>query len=98
MLLRIYSLDNCPYSMQSEKKFKAYNPDIIKVSQLKKNEYKKMNGMNTFPQIFLVDNDEKIKIGGYSETIDLLAHIFKNESINYPKDRAEKIKNFFLNK
>jgi glutaredoxin len=98
MLLRIYSLENCPYSEQAEIKFKAYNPDVIKVSQLKKNEYKKMNGMNTFPQIFLVDGNEKIKIGGYNDTIDLLAHIFKNETINYPKDKAEKLQKFFLNK
>jgi glutaredoxin len=67
MLLRIYSLEYCPYSMKSEIKFKAYNPDIIKVSQLKKNEYKKMNGMDTFPQIFLVDGKEKIKLGGYND-------------------------------
>ena len=97
MLLYIYSLEGCPYSIKSESKFIAYKPDIIKVSQSEKNKYKKMNKMDTFPQIFLVDNDEKIKIGGYSDTINLLALIFENKKINYSKNDAERLKKFFLN-
>ena len=30
--------------------------------------------------------------------MDLLERIFKNENINYPKDEADKLRKFFLNK
>ena len=99
MMLHIYSLVGCPYSIKSEETLKPYKPKIIKIEQNEKEKYKKMNNMNTFPQIFLVDdNNKKIKIGGYDIMIELLAKIFKNESINYPKDEADKLKKFFLNK
>jgi glutaredoxin len=84
--------------MESEKILKPYKPQILKVNQIEKDKYKKENGMNTFPQIFLIDNNKKIKIGGYTDTIELLDKIFKNESINYSNNDAEKLKKFFLNK
>ena len=98
MILQIYSLIGCPYSLKSEETLKLYKPKIFKVEQNEKDKYKKMNNMNTFPQIFLVDNDIKIKIGGYDNMMDLLERIFKNENINYPKDEADKLRKFFLNK
>lgn len=98
MLLYIYSLMGCPYSLKSEETLKLYKPKIMKVSKNEKDKYKKMNNMSTFPQIFLVDNDSNIKIGGYNDMIELLAKIFKNEEINYSNDDANKLKKFFLNK
>ena len=79
MKLEIYSLIGCPYSMKSEALLKLYNPIIHKVEQNEKDKYKQQNNMNTFPQIFLLNNNNKIKIGGYSDVKDLLSKIFKNE-------------------
>jgi glutaredoxin len=96
MKLEIFSLIDCPYSMKSEKLLKLYKPIIYKVSQDEKDKYKQENNMNTFPQIFLLNNQNKIKIGGYSDVKELLSKIFKNEKINL--DNSEEIIKFFLNK
>ncbi len=96
MKLEIYSLIGCPYSMKSESLLRLYKPNIHKVSQEEKDKYKQQNSMETFPQIFLLDENDKTKIGGYSDVKDLLSKIFKNEKINL--DNSEEIIKFFLNK
>jgi glutaredoxin len=96
MKLEIYSLIGCPYSMKAEQLLKLYKPIIHKVSQDEKDKYKQQNKMDTFPQIFLLNNQNKTKIGGYSDVKDLLSKIFKNEQINL--DNSEEIIKFFLNK
>lgn len=99
MILHIYSLVGCPYSMRSETLLKPYNHKIIKVQQSEKQKYKDMNQMPTFPQIFLVDDlNNRIKIGGLEDTVSLLDKIFKNKKIEYNNDDSLKLKNFFLNK
>jgi len=100
MQLFIYSLVGCPWSLKSENKLKAYNPNIIKVDQSEKSKFKQMNNMNTFPQIFLIDGNEKaIKIGGYDETMQLLSDIFENKDIVAYNDKdKQSLINFFTNK
>ena len=99
MKLFIYSLVGCPWSLKSENKLKAYNPNIIKVDQSEKSKFKKMNNMNTFPQIFLIDDNEKaIKIGGYDATMQLLSDIFENKDIVAYNDKdKQSLINFFTN-
>ena len=94
MQLIIYSLEGCPYSMKSESLLKLYKPKIVKVTQAEKDKYKKQNGMNTFPQIFL----DTIKIGGLDSVTELLAKIFNNEKINFNTTDSDKLIKFFLNK
>jgi hypothetical protein len=77
-----------------------YEPQIIKVEQNEKNKYKKMNNMDTFPQIFLVNEESgvRIKIGGLDNTVKLLDSIFNKKSIDYSTEDAKQLKKFFLNK
>jgi len=96
MKLEIYSLIGCPYSMKSESLLRLYKPNIHKVSYEEKDKYKQQNSMKTFPQIFLLDENGKTKIGGYSDVKDLLSKVFKNEKINL--NNSEAVTNFFLNK
>ena len=99
MKLFIYSLVGCPWSLKSEGLLGKYGPNVIKVDQSEKDKFKKMNGMNTFPQIFLEDDSKKlIKIGGYDATMKLLSDIFSKASINYSDNDATSLKNFFNNK
>ena len=100
MKLFIYSLVGCPWSLKSEDKLKAYSPNIVKVDQSEKSKFKKMNNMNTFPQIFLIDDNEKaIKIGGYDATMQLLSDIFENKDIVAYNDKdKQSLINFFTNK
>jgi glutaredoxin len=72
----LYVLESCPYcnnSLQVLKENKIKHKSIIvKNTEEEKNFYKKQNGMNTFPQIFLqVDKDNFIKIGGNSDLMEV---------------------------
>jgi glutaredoxin len=72
----LYVLESCPYcnnSLQVLKENKIKHKSIIvKNTEEEKKFYKKQNGMNTFPQIFLqVDKDNFIKIGGNSDLMEV---------------------------
>lgn len=97
MKLIIYSLIGCPYSMKAEKLLEKYQPKVIKVSNNEKEQIKRQNNMPTFPQIFLEDGNDKIKIGGFDDTVNLLRKIFNKQDIEYTKNESEKLKKFFLN-
>ena len=70
----IYSLEGCPYSQKAEKllKYNNISHNVIKVYQEKKKDFIEKNKMETFPQIFYVNNGEKILIGGCSELEQIL--------------------------
>jgi len=101
MLLNIYSLNGCPWSKKAVETLKLCKPEVINVSQEEKDKYKNMNKMNTFPQIFLVDENDinkKILIGGYNDLMVLLTKIYSNQTIPYNKVDCEKLINYFNNK
>ena len=91
-----YILDNCSYSAEAEKLLKKLKikSTIINVpaDENIKNKIKKKNKMNTFPQLFIKnDNDDnnndanKIKLGGYTELCkytDIINHV-KQEKLDY---------------
>ena len=63
--LQIYSLIGCYFSQKAELSIMDYKLgnklEIIKVTDEEKNKYKKLNDMNTFPQIFLMNGKKKNK-------------------------------------
>jgi len=78
----IYSLEGCPYSKNAEMLLKNIkNKKIIKVSQNDKDEYKIKNKMSTFPQIFLINGNQKIKIGGNDNLTNIINLIKNNKKI-----------------
>ncbi|AYV78992.1 MAG: hypothetical protein Faunusvirus1_12 [Faunusvirus sp.] len=72
----VYSLDGCRYSKDAVKILKKYHipRKIINVpnEESLKSKYKKINGMATFPQIFMHINNDDIKIGGYNDLSELV--------------------------
>ena len=76
MHICIYSLIGCYFSQKSELIMMDYKLGkklkIIKVNQKDKDKFKKKNNMNTFPQIFLVNGKNKIKIGGSDKLENIL--------------------------
>ena len=75
-MIILYVLETCPYcnnalQLLKENKIK-HKSIIVKNTEEDKNFYKKQNGMNTFPQIFVqVNKDDFMKIGGYSDLIEV---------------------------
>ena len=66
-MIQIYVLDECPYCRNALQLLQKYHirHKIIVVEYHEKEYYKKKNKMNTFPQIFIEgDNNKLIKVGG----------------------------------
>ncbi len=83
-LLKLIYLENCPYSIALKEyldnnKLK-YNIEIIKYNE--KEKCKQKYNINTFPQLYFINN---IIIGGYEESTELLDKI-KNINIDNMKE------------
>jgi glutaredoxin len=103
MRLYIYSLISCPYSIDAERILKKYKPKIIKVQRdpKEKTHYNTINGMITYPQIFLVTNEkknERIKIGGRDDVVQLLDKLFNHKKTKYSKEEEKILSDFFHDK
>ena len=102
-MLIAFILDQCGYSQAAEKlihelKIKS---NIIRVPQDEKikQQLKKKNKMNTFPQIFIqVSKTQQIPIGGYTElcnyidTLKKLKHNQMNPDVVYMLSKMVKFK------
>ena len=84
--LKVYSLEGCYYSKNAESLLKNNNIefDLISVSYDEKDQYKEINKMNTFPQIFLETSKENVKIGGFTD----LKNIFNIINDKTPFDQT----------
>ena len=75
-MIILYVLKNCPYcirALELLKDNKIKYTEIVVENNEEKELYKKQNGMNTFPQIFMkVGRDNYLKIGGYDNLIETL--------------------------
>jgi len=84
-----YILENCYYSDEAEKIIKQHfkKHKFIRVSNKEeiKNEIKKKNKMNTFPQIFInYSNNEQLLLGGHDDLVKYLniQHEIKINNLN----------------
>jgi glutaredoxin len=73
-MIILYVLETCPYCNKALKLLKdnkiKFKSIIVQNTEEDKNIYKKQNKMNTFPQIFVkVNKDKIIQIGGYDDLI-----------------------------
>lgn len=98
-----YILDQCMYSNEAEKLIQGLKlkSNIIRVPQDEKikQQLKKKNKMNTFPQIFIqVSKTQQIPIGGYTElcnyidTLKELNHNKMNPDVIYILSKMVKFK------
>ncbi len=80
-------LEDCPWSKASDQllKIKKIKSNIITVNATTKHKYK-TELIDTFPQLYFIDNTEHL-IGGYTETKRLL------DIINEHKENIDTIKN-----
>lgn len=88
----IYALEKCPYSEKALELLKEH--DIfhkhINVTNKTKDKFKKLNNMNTFPQIFIIKQGggkkipKKIKIGDSESLMNLIqiSHLMKFNDIS----------------
>lgn len=101
MRIQIYAPYSCPCSYSAKKEFGIFDPEVTLVHDHEKDHYKIKNEMTTFPQIFFVVNDKRIKIGGYDDTIKIIEKIRNRENLNIENINSEDectIINFFSEK
>lgn len=76
----VYSLDGCPYCERTKQLMDKlpYPARFVRVTQENKNKFKAMNGMETFPQIFVTltwedpaspraMSTQRFRVGGYDQ-------------------------------
>ena len=88
-MIILYVLKSCPYcnnSLQILKQNNIKHKAIIVENTFESKEYyKKQNGMNTFPQIFMqVNKDNFLKIGGNDDLTGIIeqCHNIKNSNVS----------------
>lgn len=90
-MIILYILEQCPYCANSVALLKKNNIKhktiIVENTTEMKNFYKKQNGMDTFPQIFIqIDKDNFMKIGGNDNLIEILENCNKIKESNVSID------------
>lgn len=75
--LKLISLENCPYSegaenYLNEKKIKF---KLFRVNSKNKENFKKH--MQTFPQLYLIDNNKEILLGGFDKIREIDLNLYK---------------------
>jgi glutaredoxin len=87
-------LSGCPFSKKAEELLEEHQIafKLIKVSHDSKGKYKKLNKMETFPQIFIISKKSRIKIGGSDMLLDFIniSHILKYNDLS-----INKLKHFY---
>lgn len=81
----VYSLDGCPYCERTKQLMDKlpYPARFVRVTQENKGKYKEMNGMQTFPQIFVTltwedaaasrsMKSQRFRVGGYDQFVKTL--------------------------
>jgi len=100
---KLYVLDGCPFCKRALDRIKSLGLDheSIIISHEQKEKYKIKHEMETFPQIFFIDNTNKnkteYKIGGCDE-LETLLDIVKTIGEKYNIKIVEKIINIIKNK
>lgn len=106
--LYVVSKQGCPFSKAAENLLNEQNIKQVKIKSVdesNKNKYKN-DQINTFPQIYLRNNNNKLLIGGYNEltsTIDKLKDCnniedFIKEKSHFSKIQAKKLCNIINQK
>lgn len=69
MYFEIYIIEGCPYCQATKDlvKTKGLPAKMYLVKPMDKSKFKALNGMPTFPHVFMVQSGQKTKIGGYQE-------------------------------
>jgi glutaredoxin len=87
--LKVIVLENCPYSIAAVKLLNNYNIKFQKILVKQNNKEKfKTNEISTFPQIYMINNNEQLLLGGYSDLEEII-NIIKSKNLDKIKDELK---------
>jgi glutaredoxin len=89
--LKIIVLENCPYSIAANELLTNYNMSFEKivVNQNNKEKYK-TNQISTFPQIYILNSNKEILLGGYSDIKEIFDIINTSNNLDTIKEKLNK--------
>lgn len=89
--LKVISLQGCPYSQNTESLLKKYNiqHNLQRINPNEKDKFK-TNQISTFPQIYLVKNNQTRLLGGNNDLTEIISMIKAQKNIN---NMSESFKN-----
>ena len=88
--LKVIVLEHCPYSIAAVELLNNYNIKFQKklVKQNNKEKFK-TNEISTFPQIYMINKNEKLLLGGYSDLEEIINIINKSKNLDKIKDELK---------
>ena len=88
--LKVIVLEHCPYSIAAVELLNNYNIKFQKklVKQNNKEKFK-TNEISTFPQIYIINKNEKLLLGGYSDLEEIINIINKSKNLDKIKDELK---------
>jgi glutaredoxin len=87
--LKVIVLENCPYSIAAVELLNNYNIKFQKILVKQNNKEKfKTNEISTFPQIYMINNNEQLLLGGYSDLEEII-NIIKSKNLYKIKDELK---------
>jgi len=85
--LKVIVLENCPYSIAAVELLNNYNIKFQKILVKQNNKEKfKTNEISTFPQIYMINKNEKLLLGGYSDLEEIINIINQTKNLDKIKD------------
>ena len=95
--LKVIVLENCPYSIAAVELLNNYKIKFQKIEVNHNNkEQFKTSEINTFPQIYILNNNKQLLLGGYSD-LENITNII-NSTKNLDKIKQTLKKNYLNNK
>jgi glutaredoxin len=92
-------LNNCPYSIALDELLNNYNISFKKIVINQNNKYKyKTKLIDTFPQLYLMYNNKKYLIGGYSISKEIIENIKNSDNLDIIKNNIQNLLPHFNNK
>lgn len=86
--LKVIILENCPYSIAANQLLSNYNIPFEKivVNQNTKDKYK-TNIISTFPQIYILNKNKEILLGGYNDIEEIINIINSSNNLDKIKEK-----------
>ncbi len=89
--LKVIILENCPYSIAVNQLLTNFHIPFEKIVVNQNNKYKyKTDIISTFPQIYILNKNEEILLGGYSDIEEILDIINATTNLDEIKEKLFK--------
>lgn len=97
--LKVIVLEHCPYSIAAVELLENYNIPFEKILVKQNNKEKfKTEKISTFPQIYIINNNEELLLGGYSDIEEIINIINNSKKLEKIKDKLNNKYSKFDNK